>query len=308
MTSALNFRYQIRKSATFENNAEDRKRPLSALSLRVINTSEMRNGPPDFSSKEYWTSRFEEENEFEWLARSEVIVSLVIRLAEEVLSQRRTTTITSTGEREESSDQRSVRILNFGCGSSSLGVDLQNGLSEHFDSQVRVDRTTVQVVDADYVQPELLSARSIPVVQLDVLDIQSLDALKQEFGEWDILVDKSTADAISCGPNITTDNGDTKEPIEVLCDSLANATKKGTKWVSISYSTRRYDHLVQKVTDTSIVNADQVEIEKGQWSVLEKRPLGSVSMPEGKVIKDGKGWRTVYEPETPVWVYILERT
>jgi hypothetical protein len=326
-----------------------------------------KNDPPDFSSKEYWQTRFGRETAFEWLARSEIIVPIVAQTAEDVLRQRKGGASTHRPESQESSggeltegrDERreGLRILHFGCGSSNLGSDVKTYLDQHFalDPSTTVEEASrgpstpaidIQVIDADYVPPDLLSSRPIPVIQLDVLDPESLRGARAQYGQWDLVIDKSTADAISCGPNLprsileedllATTPGtladdslagqdvpkgsaveprphgeDLVEPIEVLCANLARVTSKGGKWISISYSASRFAHIPfpgSSLGGTTETANGGMETQRPGWKVLEKRPVASTSMPEGRVVRDGKGFRTVYEPDTPVWIYILERT
>lgn len=171
----------------------------------------------------------------------------------------------------------------------------------------------MKVVDADYVLPSLLSSRVVSVVQVDMLDIVSLKGVTE--GQWDLVIDKSTADAISCGPSITrptsalSSETHSVPPLEVLCDNLARVTRKGGRWLSISYSATRFEHVLPIPTGTSAMDSasDSAEPVSPTWRLVVKQPLTTASMPEGRVIPDGKGFRTVYEPETPIWLYILER-
>lgn len=287
----------------------------------------MGRGPPDFSSLKYWANRFENETEFEWLARSEVVLPLISRQAVSLAPspERDLETAPSIGP---------LRILHFGRGSSNLGSEIQKTLDS--------DGVPAHVIDADYVPPTSLSARDVPVIQLDVLNHTSLKAATQEQGGvWDILVDKSTADAISCGPGIpisqpdsidpgssgasssasSGNNGDASSPtllcppIEVLCSNLARVTRPGGKWISISYSSTRFDHLsdsphtpLHSLDHPTSSGTNPCESAVPTWRVLEKISLGSTSLPEGRTVTDGKGGtRVVYEPETPTWAYILER-
>lgn len=87
---------------------------------------------------------------------------------------------------------------------------------------------------------------------------------------WDLYVDKSTADAISCGPD---------EAFEALCENLAACGKPTSMWISISYSSTRFD-------------------EVQGWKVEKKIPLRTTGGQIG----------SVWEPEVvAVWAYILSR-
>jgi hypothetical protein len=272
--------------------------------------------PPDFSSQQYWETRFEKETSFEWLARSEVVLPIVLETFKEVIRAGTSNTL---------SDESPFRLLHFGCGSSSLGSDIQHYLDQArigsqppsdapqtADTDMNVNDIIslppIEVIDADYVPPNLLSdaPRSVPLIQLDVLDPSSLASASPEEG-WDLLIDKSTADAISCGqdiPDPTT--GTSTSPLHALLDNLAKFTRQGGRWISISYSATRYDCLQQDLPDTT--SGLQTTSEAADaWRLISRTPLGSTAIPGGRLVADGKGWRRVYEPETPIWLYVLER-
>lgn len=187
--------------------------------------------------------------------------------------------------------RKAIRCLHIGCGTSDLGKELEDALKEKLCSiecDVEVD---VQVIDSDYVAESIQlssnsSLESRQILPLDCLNLSDLIHQSPELG-WDLIIDKSTADAISCGPLI-----DSIEPLQILLRNLAKVTKKGTRWISISYSATRFSHL-----------------EQGDgWKVIEKSFLTSTSLPEGRRWKDASGVeRVVFEPETGVWGWVLER-
>lgn len=160
----------------------------------------------------------------------------------------------------------------------------------------------VEIVDADYVAESIQadSTRDAPILSLDCLDLEDVRA-KSPAGGWDMILDKSTADAISCGPSLSfPDHGNSAgsmiEPLEMLLRNMAEATRPKSRWISISYSATRY-------------NIDAARLREIGWAVLEKRFLASTSLPEGRKVRDEKGnERVVWEPETGVWGWVLERT
>lgn len=229
--------------------------------------------PIDYSSQTYWESRLAQEREtgYEWLVPTPLILPIISEHG-----------ITTSG---------CTRILHFGCGSSFLGRELQST----FGSKVKV-------TDADYaatgLRPNLSSSSSdcgrsldgVPLLDLDVLSLSSLvDASPTE--GWDLLVDKSTADAISCGPPCgqtqRSSSESEQEAIEVLCANLAQVTRPAGRWVSISYSSERFDFLSAR-PDL-------------RWRVLDKLPVQLISPTTG----GSNG--IVYQPEAGVWAWILER-
>lgn len=241
----------------------------------------------DFSSQAYWSTRFETETSFEWLATSDDLVPLILELIAQVRNSRPSREV-----------KTAFNVLHFGCGTSSLGSDLAQAAQKH-------DHTlsgSLRVVDADYASSSIRSPsgretpdHEVERTQLDVLNKEDC-ARTAPPGGWDLLMDKSTADAISCGPDIYFEGVGRIEPIEALCSNLATVTRPGGRWVCISYSESRFKHL------SSTCGAQQ------EWRVLDKKRIGGAYMPEGKRIRDEKGVeRIVYEPETGVWVYVLER-
>lgn len=229
----------------------------------------------DFSSAEYWASRFTTETSFEWLLPSSPIIAFIIENFQPDLESR-----------------KAIKCLHIGCGTSDLGKELEDALKEKLRSMVSNVEVDVQVIDSDYVAESIQpsanpSLEPRQILPLDGLNLSDLMHKSPEPG-WDLIIDKSTADAISCGPLI-----DSIEPLQILLHNLAQVTKKGTRWISISYSATRFSHL-----------------EQGDgWKVIEKRFLASTSLPEGRRWKDASGVeRVVFEPETGVWGWVLERT
>jgi hypothetical protein len=233
--------------------------------------------PVDYSSQTYWESRLDKEREsgFEWLVPSAAILPL----------------ISSSAQALQTHIVQPLKVLHFGCGSSSLGTDIQGHLG-----------TDAQVYDADYATSSindrtspLLGTRTVPLLQIDVLSPQSVVAASPTNG-WDLLVDKSTADAISCGAPHDVHVGDSsnsatckREALEVLCDNLAKVTRKGGRWISVSYSSSRF----------AFIESDDPSC-TGSWRLLGKvavklQPMGT------------EGERTVYQPETGIWAWVLER-
>lgn len=233
----------------------------------------------DYSSKSYWRDRLSREKDdgFEWLIPSSDVLSTITEIVNE---------ITST--------TAPISILHFGCGSSTLGVDLQRHLGKR-----------VAVSDGDYASSSLRARHSasglcisrcplqVPLLEVDVLDIMSLRSIAPTDG-WDVLVDKSTADAISCSPPLPISSPSSCSPgpaqvdaLEVLCNNLGAVASRHSRWVSISYSATRFDFLAHRPA--------------GSWQVIAKFPAKlrpTLSTNEGHV---------VHRPATGTWVWVLAR-
>lgn len=157
----------------------------------------------------------------------------------------------------------------------------------------------VHVYDADYAIREtgrkFLDHRSDSgdlgpqVLHFDALSLHALLECTPP-GGWDILVDKSTADAIACGePLIATPHDGpghtTREPLEVLCENLRQATSADATWLCVSYSTSRFDFLT---------GAE----ERHGWRVQSKTPVR---------LAGSEGEDVVHRPETGTWAWTLQR-
>lgn len=280
----------------------------------------------DFSSPEYWSNRFMNEKSFEWLANSPALGPIILELIKDLIQTR----------------DAPLNILHFGCGTSSLGPDLVRLLREQ--------EISARVVDADYVAEFIppnprISAdnkrNGVPLINLDVLDSDQLAATVPD-GGWDLLLDKSTADAISCGPSMpwrsaegeeaeieeirtgnsakdavdtseNDDEGDEElfEPIHILCDTLASVTRLGGKWFCISYSSTRFDHLKSPSHPSHSAPNNQISpTSSGSpiWRLISAQPIdGAFTGKPSTVSDEAGGKRVVYAPETNVWGYILER-
>lgn len=226
---------------------------------------------PDYSSQQYWRTRLlgEDREGFEWLISAESIIPLVASLL-------------------RGRHPHPARLLHFGCGSSALGAHMQR----HFGERVNV-------YDADYAisgtERKFLSSQEVRgeqrprVLHFDALVLRDLIDCAPA-GGWDVLVDKSTADAIACGEPLVMSSDDgsvspAREPIEVLCENLHHVTSANAAWLCISYSSSRFDFLS---------GAEQ----RHGWRVESKAPIGLVKSEETAL---------VHRPETGTWAWILRR-
>lgn len=255
--------FRMWRSSWFSFGASTTLLPLTAMAI-------------DYSSKDYWHDRLLKENDvgFEWLVPSSALLSIISKIAQD-------STFTHTP----------IRILHFGCGSSTLGPDIQQCLEER-----------VAVSDADYASASLSvrepaaalakPSHHVPLYEVDVLDLASLKNIAPTAG-WDLLIDKSTADAISCSPPLVRPASDPftaaaeMEALQVLCDNLSEVSSLQCRWISISYSSSRFDFLAS--------------CPQSGWQVLDKfaaRLEPTISANEGHV---------VHQPETGTWVWVLGR-
>ncbi|EJT78110.1 hypothetical protein GGTG_03213 [Gaeumannomyces tritici R3-111a-1] len=174
--------------------------------------------PSDFDKQEYWRDRFSSETDFEWLAPSATLMD-----AMEPLLARLPAT---------------ARILHLGSGTS----DLQNHLRR---------RGFLDVTNVDYEPLALERGRRIEAAAFagdvrtrylaeDVtrpgLAARLLLRGDDKCGQgpsrpFDLVVDKSTADAVSCG-------GD--GALLAMLAGVRECMADSARWVSLSYSATRY--------------------------------------------------------------------
>lgn len=130
---------------------------------------------------------------------------------------------------------------------------------------------------------------------------KEVSALSQ-YGPFDVILDKSTSDAIStsgdfeissqeelaaCCPVVidalNNNPGTVLSPVELLALQLVPLTEKGSTWIVLSYSTMRFDGF---------------KFMPAYWKMRSRIPLKA---PPGPVSS------STYTPEVFHWIYILER-
>lgn len=158
--------------------------------------------PVDFDKQAYWRDRFASEKSFEWLLTSTEFISLL--------------------EKPLSRLSPDARILHLGFGTS----DLQNHLRK---------RGFLNVTNVDYEPHAIERGRESEMQTFG--DVRMKYAVKDATqlnldGKFDLVIDKSTSDAISCA-------GD--EQIRRMAAGVYKYLAEGGEWVSLSYSSSRFN-------------------------------------------------------------------
>ncbi|KAI1642883.1 S-adenosyl-L-methionine-dependent methyltransferase [Daldinia loculata] len=169
--------------------------------------------PPDFEKQSYWHERFSSETSFEWLASSESFMSII----EPYLS-----TPSHTYE-------NAPRILHLGSGTS----DLQNC----FRSRGYLDVTNVDYEPLAIERGRQLEQVAFGDVRMKyiVADATQLACYFSRDQKFDIVVDKGTADAVSCGGNTA---------LSRMASGVRKYLADNGIWISLSYSSARF-HIEQ---------------------------------------------------------------
>ncbi|KAJ3135967.1 hypothetical protein HK100_002155 [Physocladia obscura] len=243
----------------------------------------MSSGTKDFSAKSFWDARFETETNFEWLTSAETLVARVV---------------TASSAFHEPS------ILHIGSGTSMLSNALRANLA----------LDPVRITNLDY-SPAAVERGSVMELQqfgnvrmrwrvADLLDVNLLRQTIPRGSAVQIIVEKSCADAISCGVDATVKLSDNScvavPPTVALAVNLARISQAGAKWIALSYSKHRFDFVKPDSEEFSsiggklwrIVETSLVEPEVSNVTTLQKIFIGHV----------------VYEPKIYHTLFILERT
>lgn len=253
---------------------------------------------PSFGSSEYWDNRFANEIQpFDWLSSPETLDSHIADALQSV------------------DTKEPPQVLHVGCGSSLL--------SQHLKSHVRrarqvhnVDYSSV-VIEAERKRDEEASSRDEDRMRWEVMDLLAPGSVVQTCGQaaYDVVVDKSTSDSVSCADDVvgrfpcTTSKSDVANsaesrqtpvyPLHAMVLNLAMVAKPGARWIAVSYSAERFSMLQDHQDDGA---GDGIPDPGLFWTVVGKYPL------EASEEDGGGGGAATHRPKVYHWVYVLQRT
>lgn len=264
--------------------------------------------PPEYHLESFWDDRFKKEDHFEWLGDGSNTILPPIRkyLQTEYARQ-------------------PPRVLHIGAGTSTLSGDILKLYKDHFrDGEFEEGL----VVNTDYSEVAVERGKSsheendkqIRWEKTDLMlweEIRSLKRAQEHEAPFEIVVDKSTSDAISCNENIklvgpkTTRsdacppisnyfaNGSDRmmalEPVELLALHTAALVRPRGIWIALSYSKYRFHFLEQLVEEDKCR-----EVAASRYWELEE--VVGVDAPSGSR-KEG-----VFAPVIQHYVFVLRRT
>ncbi|OAQ62221.1 hyoothetical protein [Pochonia chlamydosporia 170] len=168
--------------------------------------------PADFEKQSYWHSRFASETSFEWLLSSSDFVSLIEPYLKHL-------------------DPSSAHILNLGSGTSDLHNHLR---SRGFHHVSNLDYEPLAVVRGKHLEEK---AFGDIVMHYTLADATQLNHAGPEIGhrgdgKFDLVIDKSTVDAISCGG---------QDAFLRMAHGVRNRLADDAVWISLSLSASRFD-------------------------------------------------------------------
>ncbi|KAF8213804.1 S-adenosyl-L-methionine-dependent methyltransferase [Mycena galopus ATCC 62051] len=163
--------------------------------------------PLDFDKQSYWHARFTSETHFEWLVSSETLVQILAPHLARL-----------------ETEKPAPNILHLGPGTS----DLQNHLRAHgFQRVTNVDYEPLAVERGRQLEEKQFGDVRMRWVVVDVTKLG--EAFPRE--KFDMVVDKGTADAVSCGG---------EEALMSMAREVKGVLAQGGVWLSLSYSTTRF--------------------------------------------------------------------
>lgn len=166
--------------------------------------------PVDFDKQAYWHDRFSTETSFEWLLGSAEYVSIIKPI------------LANLGP-------SSARILHIGSGTS----DLHNYLRHlGFQDVTNVDYEPLAVDRGRELEQQAFGNVKMKYAVADATQLQLSTDNGEQKCKFDLVVDKSTADAVSCG-------GD--DQLRRMASCIREHLAPGAVWISLSYSASRFD-------------------------------------------------------------------
>ncbi|TBU34769.1 hypothetical protein BD311DRAFT_294473 [Dichomitus squalens] len=270
--------------------------------------------PPDYELQSYWKARFENESDFEWLGDGSdtILPHLRAHLTDPRVSAR-------------SSPSRPARLLHIGAGTSSLSERIRELYHDVYGAQVD-ERAIVNTDFAEnLVAREREKAEAAFAVGRSRTGMQWVCANLLKWGEleaalqpeeerhtFDLVVDKSTSDAISCGEDVSYSNPDPSihpalneilaaqggkkisiSPVELLAVHLASLVRPGGLWVGLTFSPHRFPFLasLEERRDTRHSHAATY------WTIDEVVTVDAPTGMEG----------SAYAPVVQHYIFLLRR-
>lgn len=177
---------------------------------------------PNYGDPKYWDNRYlqNQGSTFDWLENYESLKPLMDNLFE-----------------------RHNKILNIGCGNAELTEDMYD------DGYTQIWNTDISEIVIDAMKARNVNRPGMVWEVDDVLD------MKYESESFDVIIDKSTLDAVLCGKQSFMNAA-------IMLKEVQRVLKPGGIYLAISYGSpqTRYAHLVELVYSekSSLESRDRV--------------------------------------------------
>ncbi|KAL2867661.1 uncharacterized protein BJX67DRAFT_75861 [Aspergillus lucknowensis] len=253
-------------------------------------TRATQTGAPDYDDPSFWDTKFATGQDVgEWLNSGEILLDSVISFLEQLpVSERHTR----------------PRVLHLGPGISKLGTRLRDAFVERGwggNGIVNVDFSSEAVRLGQEAESKYNPSQAMLWLRTDLRSWADVSQL-HPFAPFDVILDKSTSDALATSGSVTfgttSDTLDicspvrnvleregvtTMPPVELLALHLVPLTRKGSMWFVLSYSTARFENLPEL---------------SSHWQVVSRNPLEA---PRGQTVSGA------YTPAVYHWMYTLRR-
>ncbi|KAK3395753.1 S-adenosyl-L-methionine-dependent methyltransferase [Sordaria brevicollis] len=163
---------------------------------------------PDFDKQSYWHQRFESETAFEWLIPSTTFMPILDAFLEKL-------------------PESDANILHLGFGTSDLQTHLR---TRGFDNITNVDYEPLAIERGRHLEKAAFGDVKMRYITADATHLDAVSDIS--FQKYHLVIDKSTADAISCA-------GD--DAVLAMAQGIHRSLADGGVWISVSYSAFRYD-------------------------------------------------------------------
>ncbi|CAD0092387.1 unnamed protein product [Aureobasidium mustum] len=248
-----------------------------------------------FGDVEYWDNRFTKEEQFDWLADFALLESWLKKAIA-----------------ESSGHDDSPQILHIGCGSSALSTQLKK-LVVSPRQIYNVDYSSVVIERNRQREVELLGPSSATEPShwstLDLLSASQILDFGSSGDRYDVIIDKSTSDAITCAEDVTIElpyqignicaaqftsstTIETVFPPDILAVHLAYLANPGCQWIVLSYSSSRFSHWSDED------NIEGLPHPRELWTIARHEKIEQPPNPED----------TVHRPPVMHHLYVLRRT
>ncbi|KAJ6257404.1 hypothetical protein Dda_8293 [Drechslerella dactyloides] len=219
--------------------------------------------PPSFGDKDYWDARFaKNSSQFDWLLPADALDGPI------------TQALASAPSNDE------PHILHIGCGTSLLSFHLRDLVRS--PSQIHnVDFSAIAIdtgktYEATESRPERMRWTAADLLSLDDILTLRVPGAGEATGSYNIILDKSTADAISCAEDVpvhlpyalTTESERIQHsssrtapahPLYLLTLHMAFLAPPGGRWIVLSYSNTRFSFLTSQKAEDQLISDSMID-------------------------------------------------